>query len=60
MWLTHTFFAYYLFPGFIYGMRYPILIYALLVAVSLLSACVIERIYALVMKGCERLMVRGA
>lgn len=34
MWLTHTFFCYYLFHDFIYGFRYPIVIYLVLIAIS--------------------------
>lgn len=51
MWLTHTFFAYYLFPDFIYGIRYPLLIYIVLIVVSLLVACLIEYIYGCVVKS---------
>lgn len=38
MWMTHTFFAVYLFPDFIYGFRYPILIFLALVVVSYLAS----------------------
>lgn len=41
MWLTHTYFSIYLFHDFIYGFKYPIVIYLVLVAVSLLTAGVI-------------------
>ena len=34
MWMTHTFFAIYLFQDFIYGFKYPILIYLVLVIIS--------------------------
>lgn len=38
MWLTHTYFSIYLFSSLIYGFRYPLLIYVVLVGVSLLTA----------------------
>ena len=34
MWMTHTFFAVYLFPDFIYGFSYPVLIFLVLVAIT--------------------------
>jgi hypothetical protein len=43
MWMTHTYFCYYLFSDFIYGVKYPLLIYALLIAVSLFSAIIIQK-----------------
>ena len=42
MWLTHTFFAYYLFQDLIYGFRYPIIIYIVLILVSLGSSYIIQ------------------
>lgn len=45
MWLVHTFFAYYLFPDFIYGLRYPLLMYVVLVLLSLLSSYVLHLVY---------------
>lgn len=44
MWMTHTFFCAYLFPDFIYGFKYPILIFIVLVTVSYLTAILITRI----------------
>ena len=44
MWLTHTYFAVYLFSDFIHAPRYPLLIFLLLVAVTWLSAFPLERI----------------
>jgi len=41
MWLTHTYFSIYLFHDFIYGFRYPLLIYVVLVIVSLMTAVAI-------------------
>lgn len=34
MWLTHSFFCYYLFKDFTYGFEYPLIIYAMLVTIS--------------------------
>lgn len=34
MWMTHTFFCYHLFHHFIYGFRYPLVIYAMLTGIS--------------------------
>lgn len=42
IWLIHTFFCTYLFHDFIYGFKYPLLIYLVLIAVSYLSSCVIN------------------
>ena len=40
MWLIHTWFCYYLFRDF--GLHYPLLIYALLLAVTYVSAVVVK------------------
>ncbi|MBQ1908721.1 MAG: hypothetical protein II170_02145, partial [Bacteroidaceae bacterium] len=48
MWLTHTFYAYYLFHEEIYGLRYPLLMYVVLVAVSLATAMLLEGIWRFV------------
>ncbi len=47
MWLTHTFFAYYLFHDALYGLRYPIVIYMMLVFVSLFTAIMLAQLYNL-------------
>lgn len=44
MWLSHTFFSVYLFPHFIYGFRYPLLIMITLTAISYLTAVLIFKI----------------
>jgi peptidoglycan/LPS O-acetylase OafA/YrhL len=46
MWMVHTYFCIYLFRDFIYGAKYPILIYILLIAVSLFSAIIIQKLSA--------------
>lgn len=49
MWMTHTYFSVYLFSSIIYGFRYPVLIYIVLLLVSLATAYLIiplsNRIY---------------
>lgn len=47
MWLTHTFFCYYLFHSYIYGLKYPLLMYIVLVVVSLLSSYVCQWLHQL-------------
>ncbi len=42
MWLTHTFYAYYFFHAQLYGLRYPLFIYAALLTVTLLTAIPLE------------------
>ena len=42
MWMTHTWFCYYLFREEIYGLRYPVVIFLVLVAVTYASAVVAE------------------
>lgn len=46
IWLIHTWFCYYLFHDFIYGFRYPLLIYAVLLTISVLTSLIIDRICA--------------
>ena len=54
MWMTHTFFAVYLFQDFIYGFKYPLLIWLVLIAVSYLTSIPIlqlgKRINSLIFK----------
>lgn len=47
MWLTHAFYYCYLCPAFIYGFKYPLLIFAVLVVISYLTAVVIQKVSAL-------------
>lgn len=44
MWLVHTFFCYYLFHDWIYGFKYPIVIYAVTVLISYFSGYLIDKI----------------
>ena len=45
MWLIHSFFCYYLFHDWIYGFKYPLLIYLTLIIVSYLSSLIINILY---------------
>lgn len=47
IWLVHTFFCYYYFHDFIYGLKYPILIYIVTFGFSFISSVVINKIYRL-------------
>lgn len=42
MWLTHSFFCYYLFSDFVYGFKYPVVIFGVLVLLSLASSYVVN------------------
>ena len=42
MWMIHTWFCYYLFHDYIYGFKYPIVIYIVLVLISLFCSYVIN------------------
>lgn len=42
MWMIHSWFCYYLFKDFIYGFKYPILIYIILLAISLCCSILIN------------------
>lgn len=42
MWFVHSYFCYHLFKSFIYGFKYPIVIFIVLLAVSYLTAVVID------------------
>lgn len=45
MWLTHTFFAYYLFHDYIYGLKKTPIMYITLIATFLLSSYIVDFIY---------------
>ena len=47
MWLIHTFFCYYFFHDWIYGFKYPLLIFLVLILISYLSSHIINLIYSL-------------
>lgn len=44
MWLTHSYFCYYLFHDFIYGFKYPLLIYFVTVGCALCASYVVQAI----------------
>lgn len=48
MWMVHTYFSIYLFHDFIYGFKYPIVIYVVLVGVSYLTSTLLMKICSLV------------
>lgn len=45
MWFVHTYFAYYIFHDFIYGFKYPLLIFVVLLGCSYASALVMDGCY---------------
>lgn len=51
IWLIHTYFCYYLFRDFIYGLKYPILIFSATLILSLLSSIIVEFLYGLLKQG---------
>lgn len=48
MWMCHTFLSIYLFPNFIYGFRYPLLIFVVLTALSYAISIVVHRITVII------------
>lgn len=48
IWLIHTWICYYLFENFVYGLKYPLLIFAFTLGVSIVISIIVERIYSLV------------
>lgn len=44
MWMTHTFFAFYYWKTFIYGFTYPLIITVVLIVVSFITSCILEKI----------------
>lgn len=53
VWLIHTWFCYYLFHDFIYGLHYPLLILIVEFAVSIITGCVIQRVAKGVFRMCS-------
>lgn len=57
IWLVHTFFCYYYFHDFIYGLKYPVLIYIVTLGLSFLSSVIINKVYHFIfgkVSGCLR------
>lgn len=50
MWMVHTYFSIYLFHDFIYGFKYPIVIYLVLIAISFGMATIMEMVCKPIMK----------
>lgn len=50
MWFVHSYFCYYLFHDFIYGFKYPIIIFIVLLICSYVSAVVIDWLNGVVQK----------
>lgn len=50
MWMTHTFFSVYLFQDFIYGFKYPLLIFLMLVIITFVTAIPIMYISGKILK----------
>lgn len=47
IWLVHTFFCYYYFHDFIYGLKYPVLIYIVTLGLSFIASVFINKVYRL-------------
>ena len=54
MWFVHSCFCYYLFHDFVYGLKYPLVIFLFLVVVSYLTAVVIDKINSKLSALCFR------
>lgn len=54
IWLVHTFFCYYYFHDFIYGLKYPVLIYLVTLGLSFISSIVINKISFLLFGSVNR------
>lgn len=50
MWFVHSYFCYYLFHDFIYGFKYPLLIFVVLVTICYFVSVFIDRIYDIAVK----------
>lgn len=51
MWMIHTWFCYYLFRDEIYGLKYPVVIFLVMVAVTYAAAVVSEIISGYILQG---------
>lgn len=58
IWLTHTFFGYYLFQKFTFAPRYSWLIFLWCLVLSIASGMVLEGLLTLITKGAKKLFVR--
>jgi len=57
IWLIHTYFCYYLFKDFIYGLKYPVLIFCVTLLLSLLSSIIVEFLYSHLKQGLQRVNI---
>ena len=53
MWMIHSWFCYYLFHDFIYGFKYPVFIFIVLVIISVLCSMIVNVICAPIKKMCK-------
>lgn len=53
MWMIHSWFCYYLFHDFIYGFRYPVFIFTVLVIISVVCSMIINVICKPIIKMCK-------
>lgn len=47
IWLIHSYFCYYLFRDFIYGLKYPLLMFVVTLCLSLLASIIVEFLFGL-------------
>jgi len=50
IWLTHTYFCYYLFQNFIYSFKYPVIIFVVLMVISWLCGILIDKLNCIIQK----------
>ena len=53
MWMIHCWFCYYLFHDFIYGFKYPVIIFTVLVIISVVCSIIVNVICAPIKKMCK-------
>lgn len=56
MWLIHSWFCYYLFHNWIYGFKYPVIIFMVLLVCSVASAMVVRWIISGSEKGWNKVL----
>jgi len=58
MWMIHSWFCYYLFHDELYSLKYPIIIFIVLVFVSLVSSILVEKLYKLLILASRPIISR--
>ena len=53
MWMIHCWLCYYLFHDFIYGFKYPVIIFTVLVIISVVCSIIVNVICAPIKKMCK-------